>query len=136
MLPPQVIAKKYGYDQCGILMPNVYFDDLTLWGREEAALRREGLAKTERDPRVFWRGAIRRQPDCLDETGNFARLEAVALSAQFPQLFDVKCISCGARDFDKRPCPALTLDEPTRRVVRDGLPRGDHVAEEAYLNYK
>ena len=28
-----VQAKKYGYDQCGILMPNAYFDDLTSWGR-------------------------------------------------------------------------------------------------------
>ena len=32
-VPRLVIAKKYGYDQCGILMPNAYFDDLTSWGR-------------------------------------------------------------------------------------------------------
>ena len=32
-VPRLVIAKKYGYDQCGILMPNVYFDDLVAWGR-------------------------------------------------------------------------------------------------------
>ncbi|KAH8057642.1 hypothetical protein JL722_6730 [Aureococcus anophagefferens] len=84
-LPRLVIAKRYGYDQCGILVPNCYFDDLTKWGR---------LAETITDP------------DCDDEAGNFARTEAVALTAAHPDVFDVKCLECDVRDEARQFRPA------------------------------
>ena len=56
-VPRLVIAKKYGYDQCGILMPNVYFDDLVAWGRASQLLDEEAAQKplTQRDPSMALR---------------------------------------------------------------------------------
>lgn len=65
-LPRVVIAKKYGYDQCGILMPNPYFDDLTTWGKQSSYVSKLAteVPFEDRDARVFWRGAIRTVADC------------------------------------------------------------------------
>ncbi|KAH8069391.1 hypothetical protein JL721_5948 [Aureococcus anophagefferens] len=106
-LPRLVIAKRYGYDQCGILVPNCYFDDLT-WGRLAATITdvAAGLPFEKRDGRVFWRGSIRTEPDCDDEAGNFARTEAVALTAAHPDVFDVKCLECDVRDEARQFRPA------------------------------
>ena len=116
-LPRLVIAKRYGYDQCGILVPNCYFDDLTKWGRLAETITdvAAGLPFEKRDGRVFWRGSIRTEPDCDDEAGNFARTEAVALTAAHPDVFDVKCLECDVRDEARqfRPARDETATRPT-----------------------
>ena len=39
ILPRLVIAKRYGYDQCGILVPNCYFESVDEWERVRASIR-------------------------------------------------------------------------------------------------
>ena len=82
--PRVVIAKKYGYDQCGIMMPNIYFDAVDRFEHLNEVVTRKLVKKPweHRAKRVFWRGSIRTQPDCEDESGNYARTEAVALTAR------------------------------------------------------
>ena len=64
-LPRFVIAKKHGYAQCGLLVPNCYFDDLKRW----AALRklplvapRGDLAALDVRPPHVLRAALRTRP--------------------------------------------------------------------------
>ena len=79
LLPRLVIAKRYGYDQCGILVPNCYFDGYDKWDAAVSAIARSSATQktaAEKDPRVFWRGTIGKER-CADEGGNFARAEAV-----------------------------------------------------------
>ena len=81
-----------------------------------------------RDDRAFWRGSIRTQPECADEMGNFARTQAVALSARHPSLFDVRCLDCDVRDEATKPCDAYKFDADTKKVI-DGTceaPRAAH----------
>ncbi|KAJ1459043.1 hypothetical protein M885DRAFT_76304 [Pelagophyceae sp. CCMP2097] len=140
-LPKIVIAKRYGYDQCGLLMPNCYFDAIGKWDK----LSKEIIAATkrikfeDRDSRVFWRGTIREQSDCADDTGNFARLQAVSLSAAHPDTFDVKCTSCQPRDEKKRACAALPYDADMRRAMGRGnrsAISGEHVDKTTFGNYR
>jgi len=88
-LPRVVMAKRYGYAQCGILAPNCYFH--TPYAMGGAPVRSRAIPYESRDPRVFWRGAIDRRA-CADDAGNFARTEAVALTAARPDLFDARFV--------------------------------------------
>ena len=138
ILPRLVIAKRYGYDQCGILVPNCYFESVDEWERVMASIREANSSKIpieEKDPRVFWRGAIRNEAKCRDEAGNFARAEAVALSSMHPDRFDVKCIGCDVRDDLVDVCPEFTFDEATRSHLKSDAIKGTHVNREDFGRY-
>ena len=138
-LPRLVIAKRYGYDQCGILVPNCYFDDLTKWGRLAETITdvAAGLPFEKRDGRVFWRGSIRTEPDCDDEAGNFARTEAVALTAAHPDVFDVKCLECDVRDEARQFCPRHVFADETKRHLGDLRKLGaSHVDKSSFGRYQ
>ena len=67
--PTTVIAKKYGYAACGILIPNPYFGmthktrqgELDAWERHRKAVRGAGASK--RKPQAFWRGKCMNHED-------------------------------------------------------------------------
>ena len=67
----------------------------TSGGIPHRPVRSRAIPYESRDPRVFWRGAIDRRA-CADDAGNFARTEAVALTAARPDLFDARFVR-GAR---------------------------------------
>ena len=119
------------------MMPNCYFDDVTKWGRVAAATARAANATplAARDPRLFWRGAIRTRGDCEDEFGNFARAEAVALTARDPASFDVRCLQCDVRDSAARPCDRPRFSAATRRDVLS-LGRAAHANRSVYGAYQ
>eukprot|EP00633_Aureoumbra_lagunensis_P002072 CAMPEP_0197293476 /NCGR_PEP_ID=MMETSP0890-20130614/28640_1 /TAXON_ID=44058 ORGANISM="Aureoumbra lagunensis, Strain CCMP1510" /NCGR_SAMPLE_ID=MMETSP0890 /ASSEMBLY_ACC=CAM_ASM_000533 /LENGTH=140 /DNA_ID=CAMNT_0042768249 /DNA_START=52 /DNA_END=474 /DNA_ORIENTATION=+ len=99
-LPRLVIAKKDGYNQEGILIPNCYFGEIgqlfTLWNDLiQAILKQKNVVQRspqKRQATVFWRGAIEwdnedlmrhyasKKNQCRDEEGRLARLEAASLS--------------------------------------------------------
>jgi len=96
---PLVIAKKYGHNMCGILLPNPYFSDLfSEWAPEMKSLiaisRKKSWSK--KIPRVFWRGKISSEAtdSCEDQAGNFARLSACALTLRHSKYFDVRAVTC------------------------------------------
>ena len=89
----------------------------------------------DKDPRVFWRGAIRNEAKCRDEAGNFARAEAVALSAAHPSRFDVKCLDCDVRDDLVDVCPEFTFDAETRNHLKSDAIKGTHVNREDFGRY-
>ena len=118
-LPRFVIAKRHGYAQCGLLVPNCYFEDLKRWRHITKLIRGEARNRTfaTRDDRAFWRGSIRTQPECADEMGNYARTQAVALGARHPSLFDVRCLDCDVRDEATKPCDAYKFDAATKKLL-------------------
>jgi len=148
-LPYLAIAKRYGYDQCGILIPNCYFDSRD-WDETVAGIVNSNATKIPleaKDKRVFWRGAIRNEMAvpkgrCVLEGGNFARAEAVALSVAKPDLFDIKCQEkCTPRDDVKMPCSEFTFDPTTRAALKklksiksDYVPRDDFGRYQYLLN--
>ena len=139
-LPRFVIAKRHGYAQCGLLVPNCYFEDLKRWRHITKLIRGEARNRTfaSRDDRAFWRGSIRTQPECADEMGNYARTQAVALSARHPSLFDVRCLDCDVRDEATKPCDAYKFDEDTRKVIADDFAKlhAPHVGKQLFSRYK
>ena len=48
-----------------------------------------------------------------------ARTEAVALTAAYPDLFDVKCLDCDVRDEAAQFCPAHVFDADTKARLAD-----------------
>lgn len=139
-MPRFVIAKRHGYDQCGLLVPNCYFDDLKRWRHVTKLIRGEASNRTfeSRDDRAFWRGSIRTQPECEDEGGNYARTQAVALSQTHPSLFDVKCLDCDVRNEVAKPCPSYKFDEETASVVKGdfSMLHAPHIGKALYAKYK
>ena len=83
----------------------------------------------------MWRGAIRTRDDCEDEFGNFARAEAVALTARDPASFDVRCLQCDVRDSAARPCDRPRFSAATRRDVLS-LGRAAHANRSVYGAYQ
>ena len=149
LLPTLVIAKLDGYGQCGILVPNPYFglgDINDMWRLQIEALMDANETTKKRDPRVFWRGEVAAHPagtrkgyPCKSERGNHARLAALALTADDPSHFDVKCnVGCEARDATKWPCPGLAYDATMRKIYADNSSIRDpkFYTEPDYANYK
>ena len=149
LLPTLVIAKLDGYGQCGILVPNPYFgygDINDMWRLQTEALLAANRTAEERIPRVFWRGEVARHPagkrkgyPCKSERGNHARLAALALPADDPSHFDVKCnVGCEARDATKWPCPGLAYDATMRKIYADNSSIRDprFYTEPDYANYR
>ncbi|KAJ1459816.1 hypothetical protein M885DRAFT_49290 [Pelagophyceae sp. CCMP2097] len=87
-----VIAKVSGYAAPGLLIPNPYFAHVGEWGQklQESKAVADARPFESRDSRVFWRGAV--APQC--NSGNVARVAAIALSLKDPKNFDVKCVQC------------------------------------------
>ncbi|KAH8057643.1 hypothetical protein JL722_6731 [Aureococcus anophagefferens] len=119
-IPRVVIAKRYGGGRLGP-------------GRGGDGARRD--AARGPDPRLFWRGAIRTRDDCEDEFGNFARAEAVALTARDPASFDVRCLQCDVRDGAANPCDRPVFSAATRRDVLS-LGRAAHANRSVYGAYQ
>ena len=151
LLPTLVIAKLDGYGQCDILVPNPYFgygDINDMWRLQTEALLAANRTAEERSPRVFWRGEVanhaahagkRKGYPCKSERGNHARLAALALTADDPSHFDVKCnVGCEARDATKWPCPGLAYDATMRKIYADNSSIRDpkFYTEPDYANYK
>lgn len=138
-IPKLVIAKRYGYDQCGILIPNCYFDDVSKWGKIASQITSvtANIPFDQRLPRVFWRGSVRTQDFCLDEVGNFARLQALSLTATQPDVFDVKCLECNPRDEARMPCPQLPYDSDMKWTAANiNKVAGHHVNKTTFASYK
>jgi len=101
-LPPLVIAKRSGYAMPGVLVPNSYLAEskrgVVGWNETRAELheRAAELPWRDRSRAVFWRGMVRGHdrddgPLCALDGGNYARLQAAALSYAHPEHVDVKC---------------------------------------------
>ncbi|KAH8096001.1 10-hydroxy-9-(phosphonooxy)octadecanoate phosphatase [Aureococcus anophagefferens] len=135
-LPPLVIAKRGGFRQKGILIPNPYYGSLARdWNATRAAILARGRATpwASRRAQAFWRGRIISHDasnnlsdalKCEYEYGNHARLAAVALSFRRPDAVDVKCTTaaatdCRPRDAVARPCAALPYTADMARVARE-----------------
>ncbi|KAJ8599663.1 hypothetical protein CTAYLR_005411 [Chrysophaeum taylorii] len=92
-LPTTVIARHA--NGTGVMVPNPYFGggNLDAWDSERKKLDLASQTHNwdKRDPRCFWRGHVRSSRDCAHGFGNYARLQAVSLTACFDDLFDVKC---------------------------------------------
>ncbi len=150
MIPTTVIAKRGGYQDCGVLVPNPYFgrgDVGTSWAATIAELQEASKAVKERIPRVFWRGAVDNHDltesgkyPCEREWGNYARLESLALTREHPELFDSKCNTlCAPRDQVKHPCKDLPYDETMSKMISNNMSNvRDSVmyGERDYANYK
>ena len=148
LLPTLVIAKLDGYGQ-RILVPNPYVglgDVNDMWRLQIEDLMDANKTTKKRDPRVFWRGEVAAHPagkrkgyPCKSERGNHARLAALALTADDPSHFDVKCnVGCEARDATKWPCPGLAYDATMRKIYADNSSIRDpkFYTEPDYANYK
>ncbi|KAJ8603439.1 hypothetical protein CTAYLR_003972 [Chrysophaeum taylorii] len=137
--PFVVIAKVAGYDQCGILAPNPYFD---LLRERPVVVRPPGT-----DRRVLWRGNITGR-SCDKNAGNVARLAAASLTVMAPELFDVRCIHCSPR-YDVDECASVVPSReygataPTvgyttlmRELARDpDRIRGSYVPQSEFSNH-
>ena len=126
-LPTFVIAKKRGTSQCGVMIPNPYFENpYGQWRKDFERLLKVGAKNDwhQRNPRVFWRGAVRGHPDddCARDAGNFARLSASALTIRYPRLFDVRPTSCDARK--KHDCDLLYDVNPDEEKAAEKNCRG------------
>jgi len=123
-LPCLVIAKRGGYKDPGVLVPNPYFHDLQFWNAVRTAVKSRAAKRpfAQRHPSVFWRGHLSAGLDwCPDEVGNFARLEAVSLSMDRGDVVDVRCWmlkKCVARDPQKA-CAKQPYDDRMRAVQAD-----------------
>ena len=70
--------------------------------------------------------------------GNFARTQAVALSARHPSLFDVRCLDCDVRDEATKPCDAYKFDPETARVIAGDFAKlhAPHIGKQLFSRYK
>ena len=117
--PSRVRPRSQGYGQRGVMVPNPYFQDVGYWEAVRAHVKARAATRPfeARDPRAFWRGNIidrwhppdvpGRGAPCENEFGNFARLQALSLSVEHPDVVDVKCWShdkCQARDETEHAC--------------------------------
>lgn len=142
--PRLCIAKREGYDKCGVLIPNPYFGNLSDWTSRTTKLTVQAQKRPfdHRDDRLFWRGSIgsHSKDHCAREQGNYARFSAVSLTAQNPTHFDVRCIECNPRDEHKTLCPGYEYDDDMRRIMassaKDKIIQGAFVEETRYSEYK
>ena len=70
------INKQLGYEQCGVLIPNTYFDEtygsLTRWARENEAVSHDVVPFSERRPVAFYRGALHHDHDAWSDNATCA----------------------------------------------------------------
>ncbi|KAH8069282.1 UTP-glucose-1-phosphate uridylyltransferase [Aureococcus anophagefferens] len=106
-LATTVIAKKGGYGQCGVLVPNPYYGrgdtaDEWAWFVSELKGRAAKIPLERKRPVAFWRGTLGNHKElcagdvctpqnCARDDGNYARFQAMALTVSRPDAFDVKC---------------------------------------------
>jgi len=133
---PLVAIAKTRAGQCGRLVPNPYFGDLDVWAVEARRLgeRSRALPWERRDPRVFWRGVIRKMA-CENDRGNFARLQATALTLEFPDDVDVRCTKCSPRSPDDE-CPGLRYGPLEDQALRAFTKPAAVVPPDAYAGFQ
>ncbi|KAJ8600058.1 hypothetical protein CTAYLR_001850 [Chrysophaeum taylorii] len=138
-----VISKYHGYEQCGVLIPNMYnFNELAKWNATTRTLAKAAKIRwKERQDLAFWRGQILAQDKCHRDHGNYARWQALALSRRYPEDLACHCLDgkpCKFRNDTKTPCVDLPYDETMRALHEE--PREHHsepmVGLEEFANYK
>jgi len=99
----------------------------------------------------FWRGTVIFKPKCVDNWGNFARLQALSLAVQAPDLVDVGCVAMHGHDLrrscvfgvdphscDGEPRPPATWRRPKEdsltKAVRKFVPVHDFAKRRVLLN--
>ena len=144
-VPTTVIAKKAGYAQCGVLVPNPYFGrgdtaDEWPWAIAELRGRAAKWPHAKRAPRAFWRGTLGHHADagpCDRDSGNYDRFRAMTLTATFPKAFDIKCHRCAPWNASA-PCAGGVHDATMAALAADPSPIFDAKWYEpkAYARFK
>ncbi|KAH8066405.1 hypothetical protein JL722_845 [Aureococcus anophagefferens] len=136
-LATTVIAKKGGYGQCGVLVPNPYYGrgdtaDEWAWFVSELKGRAAKIPLERKRPVAFWRGTLGNHKElcagdvctpqnCARDDGNYARFQAMALTVSRPDAFDVKCHKFHPRNASD--CAAeLPFTDEFRALARDPSP--------------
>ena len=136
-LATTVIAKKGGYGQCGVLVPNPYYGrgdtaDEWAWFVSELKGRAAKIPLERKRPVAFWRGTLGNHKElcagdvctpqnCARDDGNYARFQAMALTVSRPDAFDVKCHKFHPRNASD--CAAeLPFTDQFRALARDPSP--------------
>ena len=123
------IQKKYGYGQCGVLVPNAYFNEhphSKTWGQFVEGLERASEANPweKRHRQAFWIGSFSGEGPrpCEENFGNFARWQAITLN-HTSNLVATGCFKgCDNQTLMKCKGKPHTPDpDPTMRYVRDNL---------------
>eukprot|EP00633_Aureoumbra_lagunensis_P002602 CAMPEP_0197303028 /NCGR_PEP_ID=MMETSP0890-20130614/51416_1 /TAXON_ID=44058 ORGANISM="Aureoumbra lagunensis, Strain CCMP1510" /NCGR_SAMPLE_ID=MMETSP0890 /ASSEMBLY_ACC=CAM_ASM_000533 /LENGTH=477 /DNA_ID=CAMNT_0042782775 /DNA_START=70 /DNA_END=1500 /DNA_ORIENTATION=- len=134
-IPYFVIAKKYGYNQAGILMPNPFFVDegslFKKWAQDRFGMRK---------PQAFWRGVVRWDMDeehsrrnCENADGLLARLRAISLSIKAPHLWDVKCSKdCVFKFNTSKACTRIHASEFRHKDMRKVFENASLVSEKEH----
>lgn len=145
--PPRfAIAKKEGYERCGILVPNPYIGNLSLWQNQRLVEIEQSATErpfVKRDGRLFWRGHIssaefaKRHPDCSREVGNYARFAAATLTFTHPERSDVRCVKCEIRNETEHFCDQFRYDDDMKSAfAQPDRIRGNYVDEFDFSRYK
>lgn len=143
-VPRMCIAKREGYDKCGVMIPNPYIGNLTEWEEKSTKIRNKGRKRAfvRRDGRIFWRGSIggynhAGKEGCSRELGNFARFAATTLTHVHPTRVDVRCLECNPRDDTMSPCPDFPYDSEMKEAFRNlERVKGEFVADTQFSRYK
>ena len=146
--PCLMINKQYGYNQCGVLVPNTYFayGDLAAWRNFEHSIKAVSKEWASRPyGKAFWRGTLTVSHQCLQNWGNFARQQALALTVTHPDLVDVGCVplhgnvtkTCLAGlGVSPQNCTGLPRPPPLDLVPAAAAPLRDVVPLENYTHQK
>ena len=102
-------------------------DRVRRWGAAHSALKaRFAVGDARSRKKVWWRGRIAKPLDCRDD-GQWARLQAVALSMSKPDAYDVR-MEHEVKKIDQRACLDRAPRSPTiirflRRIFKIGAAR-------------
>jgi len=93
--PVLAIARKLPHQSGGILVANPYFQGIRWWQSKVESLLNASMASTwhQKDRRVLYRGRVKE--DHRYQDGHRERFEAMSLTEQRPDLFDVKSTGHG-----------------------------------------
>ena len=129
---PTFAIARFSEDQACPLFPNPYFGHLwTEWENKIHDLQAASRAVpfSQRDPRVFWRGAIhapKLRDDCVTY-GSRARLEAATLTDDYPDAFDILPTSCGGHAEAEYVVPCTNLARNLTRNITLHCKKGPRV---------
>ena len=118
------------------------------WHDFQSKLRKVGAPRkfVMRERQAFWRGAIMNYDSespadaCPKESGNYARLQALALTLAHPEAVNARCVfaeACRPRKNGSK-CGSMPYDMYADKVVRDpvALSTGEFVYEPDYSRHK
>mmetsp|Transcript_24335 Transcript_24335/g.73230 ORF Transcript_24335/g.73230 Transcript_24335/m.73230 type:complete len:452 (-) Transcript_24335:470-1825(-) len=145
---PCLVIAKDRRSRPGVLVPNPYFGDMRDWHDFQSKLRKVGAPRkfVMRERQAFWRGAIMNYDSespadaCPKESGNYARLQALALTLAHPEAVNARCVfaeACRPRKNGSK-CGSMPYDMYADKVVRDpvALSTGEFVYEPDYSRHK